>query len=107
MLRESSSTHRDDVLLVHGGADDERGTEEAEEDQGQRKDPQRGQDDPVAHASFVHAHALVRQDSPGGDHPDEQRRGERLRRQVEAELALLENERAVREKCLKNPVKHG
>jgi hypothetical protein len=93
--------------LIDGGPDDERGTEEAEEDHGERQDPERGQHYSIAHTSFVDAHALIREDRPGGYHTNQRRRGKRPGRQVEAERALLEDEWAVRKKCLKNPVKHG
>ena len=51
--------HADEVLLRHGGANHEHRPEEAEEDQGQRGDPQRGEDEPVPHGSAAAACAAV------------------------------------------------
>ena len=98
--------HRDDVLLRHRGADDQRWTEQAEEHERQRRHPQHGQDDAIAQPS-LDANAPV---GDGRGHHDRarQRRGDqRPGADVEAELALLEDDRPVAEECLKNGVKHG
>ncbi len=54
--------HGHDVLLIDGRPNDQRGTEETEEDEGQRGHAQRRQDDPVAQAAFVDPDPPVGQD---------------------------------------------
>ena len=97
--------HRHDVLLRHRRADDERRPEEAEEDERQRRHAQHGQDDAIAQPSLA-ADAPV---GDGGGHHDgarQHRRHQRTRADVEAELALLEDDRPIAEECLKNGVEH-
>ena len=97
--------HGDDVLLRDGGLDDQRRPEETEDDERQRGHAQRGQDDPVARAA-VRADAAVGDD--GADHDDrgDARGHERGGRDVEAEVALLEDDGPIGEERLEESFEH-
>ena len=98
--------HGHDVLLVDGGAHDERRAEEAEEDERQRRQAQRGQDDAIPRTALGDLDAAVGED--GERRRDGRQTGGEERRpgEVEAELALLEDDRAIGKERLKQGVKH-
>jgi hypothetical protein len=98
--------HGDDVLLVDGGAHDERGTEEAEQDEAQHRQAQRGQDDAIARAALGDLDAAVREH--GERRRDGRQAGGEQRRpgEVEPKLSLLEDDRAIVKESLKQGVKH-
>ena len=66
-----------------------------------------GQHDAVARASLVDAHAAIGQNRERDDGGDEQRGDERARRDVEAQLTLLKDDRPIREQRLKHGIRHG
>ena len=98
--------HGHDVLLIDGSADDERGTEETEEDEGQRGHSKRREDDAIAQPAFVDPHAPVRQDGQCDHDRHDQRGGQGRRGDVEAELTLLKDNRAIRKEGLEQRVQH-
>ena len=97
--------HGDDVLLRDGGLDDQRGTEQAEHHQRQRGHAQRREDDAIARPA-VDADAAVGEDGRAHDERSDAGGYERRRRDVEAEFALLEDDRPIRKECLEKFFEH-
>jgi hypothetical protein len=98
--------HRDHVLLVDGGPYDEGWPEETEQHQPERGDAQTRQDDPVTGPPLVDPDTAVREGRSSRDQPDDNRNDKRCRGDIEAEVALLEHDRAVGEQRLKKGLEH-
>jgi hypothetical protein len=95
-----------DVLLRDGGLHDEHGTEDAEEDDGERGETQQGERRPLAplHARSQHAVADER-DRHGDDHDGSGHR--RTGRRGESKITLAEDGESVLEQELEQRFEHG
>ena len=98
--------HRDHVLLVHGGAHDQRGAEQAEEDDAEHRQAEDGQDDAIPGTALGDLDAAIGEDGERGRDGGQTGGEERRPGEVEAKLSLLEDDRAIGKESLKQGVKH-
>ena len=95
---------REEILLRHGGLQDERRTEETKDDQRDDRDAQRCQRHAIATACFRDGE--IRERRIAGDCGNGENRQQHRTRHAQREIALLEDDRAVFEEKLERRIEH-